>query len=141
MSEDQATGIEAIVCADIAERQRKGIAKYGTTVERNPLELRAWLTHLYQELLDAAIYVRKAIEDERVRPSQNGMMIAVKVMILREQSGQTQVEFAKSCGMNASTLRDLECGRTLGHMKTWLGVVKATGCSLDWLISDREEEQ
>jgi hypothetical protein len=31
------TGIEAIVCADIAERQRLGVAKYGTTVADNPL--------------------------------------------------------------------------------------------------------
>ena len=31
--------IEAQVCMDIIERQRRGIAKYGTTVAQNPLEL------------------------------------------------------------------------------------------------------
>jgi len=34
------TGIEAIVCHDITERQKFGLAKYGTTVEDNPLPLR-----------------------------------------------------------------------------------------------------
>ncbi len=38
------TGIEAQVCADIAARQQKGIAKYGTTVADNPEDLREWLT-------------------------------------------------------------------------------------------------
>lgn len=33
----EAIGIEAAVCADIAERQRRGIEKYGVTVEANPL--------------------------------------------------------------------------------------------------------
>jgi hypothetical protein len=93
------TGIEAMVCADIAERQRKGIAKYGTTVERNPLELRAWLTHLYQELTDAAIYARRAIREQEVRP-RSAKMIGHKLMILREESGLTQAEFASLCGFS-----------------------------------------
>ena len=139
MSENKATGIEALVCADIAERQKKGIAKYGTTVERNPLELRAWLDHLYQELTDAAIYAKRAIEEQKVKP-RSAEMIGHKLMVLRESTGLTQVEFAKACGFNASTLRDLETGKTLGMMQSWLGVVRATGCSLDWLITDREVE-
>ena len=56
------TGTEARVCADIAMRQAKGIAKYGTTVEGNPLSLRQWLQHLYEEQLDACVYTRRAIE-------------------------------------------------------------------------------
>ena len=56
-------GTEARVCEDIAKRQALGIAKYGTTVAQNPLELRAWLQHFYEEQLDAAIYTRRAIEE------------------------------------------------------------------------------
>ena len=52
-----ATGTESRVCADIAERQAKGVAKYGITVEANPLPLRAWLQHAYEECLDQAIYM------------------------------------------------------------------------------------
>lgn len=58
-----ATGTEAAVCADIAARQALGIAKYGTTVAQNPLELRQWLNHQYEELLDAAVYCKRAIEE------------------------------------------------------------------------------
>lgn len=53
------TGIEALVCADIAERQQLGIAKYGCTVAESPDDM---LKHLYEELLDAAIYTKAELE-------------------------------------------------------------------------------
>lgn len=57
------TGTEARVCEDIAERQRLGLSKYGVTVEDNPLTLKQWLEHAYQETLDKAVYLRRAIEE------------------------------------------------------------------------------
>lgn len=57
------SGIEAQVCQDIAARQKLGINKYGVTVENNPLTLREWLTHLYQEQLDACIYTLRSIKE------------------------------------------------------------------------------
>lgn len=57
------TGIEAQVCADIAARQQRGIAKYGVTVEANPLPLKEWLQHAYEETLDKAIYLKRAIAE------------------------------------------------------------------------------
>ena len=57
------TGIEALVCEEIAMRQQKGIAKYQTTVADNHLSLREWLQHQYEELLDAAVYCRRAIAE------------------------------------------------------------------------------
>lgn len=56
------TGIEAVVCLDIALRQAKGIAKYGVTVANNTLTLREWLQHAYEETLDQAVYLRRAID-------------------------------------------------------------------------------
>lgn len=56
-------GTEAEVCNDIAQRQQLGIAKYGITVRHNPLQLRQWLQHQYEELLDAAVYCKRAIEE------------------------------------------------------------------------------
>jgi F0F1-type ATP synthase epsilon subunit len=56
-------GTEADVCADIAKRQALGINKYKTTVRDNNLTLREWLQHQYEELLDAAIYAKRAIEE------------------------------------------------------------------------------
>lgn len=58
-----ATGIEALVIADIERRQRLGIAKYGTTVAANPLDLRAWLNHALEEALDMAVYLKRAIAE------------------------------------------------------------------------------
>lgn len=55
-------GTEARVCDDITERQALGISKYGTTVEQNPLPLRQWLQHAYEEALDLAIYLKRSIE-------------------------------------------------------------------------------
>ena len=57
------TGTELAVCTDIAERQRLGIKKYGTTVRDNKLSLRDWLEHLYQEQLDSCVYLKRAIEE------------------------------------------------------------------------------
>jgi len=63
MSESALTDTEAQVCADILNRQSKGINKYGTTVANNPLELKHWLQHQYEELLDAAVYCKRAIQE------------------------------------------------------------------------------
>ncbi len=57
------SGTEARVCEDIAKRQQVGLAKYGTSVEANPLSLREWLQHAYEETLDKAVYLRRAIEE------------------------------------------------------------------------------
>jgi hypothetical protein len=58
-----ATGIEAEVCQDIAARQRLGLAKYGVTVADSPTHLLGWLRHAYEESLDTAIYLKRAIRD------------------------------------------------------------------------------
>lgn len=58
-----ATGTEARVCDDIARRQIMGLAKYRTSVESNALPLRAWLQHAYEEALDQAIYLKRAMEE------------------------------------------------------------------------------
>lgn len=58
-----ASGIEAMVCLDIMGRQEVGIKKYGVTVADNPLELKQWLQHAYEECLDQAVYLRRAMEE------------------------------------------------------------------------------
>lgn len=53
--------IEREVCSDIVLRQSRGIKKYGKTVAENPLTLKEWLQHAYEETLDTAIYLKRAI--------------------------------------------------------------------------------
>ena len=62
------TGVEAEVCDLIADRQRKGIAKYGMTVADNPLALRDWLQYALEEVLDQAVYLKRAINEIDAMP-------------------------------------------------------------------------
>jgi hypothetical protein len=67
----EVTGIEAMVCREIARRQRLGIQKYGVTVADNPLALIEWVRHAKEEALDLAVYLTKlqctleAMEDDQ----------------------------------------------------------------------------
>ena len=58
--------IEQKVCQDILARQQVGIRKYGITVAQNPLELKKWLQHAYEECLDQAVYLRRAMEELKI---------------------------------------------------------------------------
>lgn len=64
---------EILVIEDIDKRQQMGIKKYGTTVAQNDLTLRQWLQHAYEESLDLAIYLKRAIQeiDERAKQQPN----------------------------------------------------------------------
>lgn len=57
------SGTELDVCRDIEHRQQMGIRKYGMTVATNPAHLREWLQHAYEESLDKAIYLKRAIAE------------------------------------------------------------------------------
>ena len=51
------------VCNDLQRRSAVGIKKYGTTLDGNPLSLREWLTHAYEESLDHSLYLKRAIKE------------------------------------------------------------------------------
>jgi hypothetical protein len=53
---------ETLVCQDIKDRQAKGIQKYGMTVSENPLELKEWVQHAYEECLDQAVYLKRILQ-------------------------------------------------------------------------------
>mgnify|MGYP001559613398 CR=1 FL=1 len=44
-------------------RADAGLQKYGVTTERNDLTREQWLTHLQEELLDAAVYIERLLGD------------------------------------------------------------------------------
>lgn len=56
------SGTEALVCEEIAKRQAHGLAKYGVTVEDNPLKLEDWVRHAFEEALDMAVYLRRILQ-------------------------------------------------------------------------------
>lgn len=46
---------------DLLRRSKIGIEKYGVTLDRSDLNLRDWLQHAYEETLDQANYLKRAI--------------------------------------------------------------------------------
>ena len=79
---------EAEVVKDILARQELGIAKYGTTVAQNPLELRQWLQHAYEEKLDDAVYMKRAIQ-QLDKIIDAGVASAINVDQIMQQVTQT----------------------------------------------------
>lgn len=65
-----ASGIEALVCKDIEDRQAVGLKKYGVSVADNPLSFEEWIEHAYQESLDFSIYLKK-IKVELAKRNEN----------------------------------------------------------------------
>lgn len=49
------------VIEDLKRRELKGLETYGTTMDRQDLTNEEWMTHLYEELLDASLYLKKLI--------------------------------------------------------------------------------
>jgi len=47
------------VMNDLNDRSRIGVEKYGVTLERTDLELKDWLQHLLEELMDATLYLKR----------------------------------------------------------------------------------
>lgn len=52
---------------DLLSRSEKGIKKYGITLDRNDLDLSEWLQHAYEETLDKALYLKKAIKENNLK--------------------------------------------------------------------------
>jgi hypothetical protein len=54
------------VRADLLRRSQHGIEKYGVTLDRTDLNLRDWLQHAYEEALDLANYLKRAIIEQDI---------------------------------------------------------------------------
>jgi len=54
--------VDAVI-NDLNARSALGIKKYGTTLDGNPLTLTQWLEHAYQETLDQALYLKRAMKE------------------------------------------------------------------------------
>lgn len=52
------------VCTALKGREATGLEKYGVTVDVAQLDQDAWLQHLHEEILDAAVYLQR-LKDER----------------------------------------------------------------------------
>jgi hypothetical protein len=48
---------------DLLDRSEAGIKKYNNTLDREDLDLVDWLQHAYEEMLDGALYLKRAKKD------------------------------------------------------------------------------
>jgi hypothetical protein len=64
MSNEPDPNVEA-VREQLRERSLVGLRKYGTTTVREDINLRGWLQHLQEELLDAAVYIERIKREVR----------------------------------------------------------------------------
>lgn len=55
--------IVAEVRKDLRERSELGIQKYNTTLDRTDIDLKGWLCQAYEETLDKALYLKRAIRE------------------------------------------------------------------------------
>ena len=47
------------VMSKYQERSKRGVLKYGKTLDRTDVDLIGWLNHLQEELMDATLYIEK----------------------------------------------------------------------------------
>lgn len=59
----QPSNLLASVIMDLKIREERGLATYGTTMDRKDLSKQEWLQHAYEEALDLALYLKKLMED------------------------------------------------------------------------------
>jgi hypothetical protein len=59
------------VRANLLRRSQLGIVKYGVTLARQDLSLRDWLHHAYEETLDQANYLKRAIIELETKNAQD----------------------------------------------------------------------
>jgi len=52
------------VRGDLLARSQVGLRKYKVGLDRTDLTRKQWLQHMYEELLDAALYTKRLIKEE-----------------------------------------------------------------------------
>lgn len=91
--------ILAAVIADLRQRELKGLETYGTTVDRTDLSQAEWLKHLYEELLDAAVYLKKIQDGPQGRTNNqkenNGVIERIAASREIDNTGATLREIPK----------------------------------------------
>ena len=60
--EKSSNTLESVI-ADLRKREEKGLKEYGTSVDRKDLILKDWIKEAYEEALDLAVYLRRAMDD------------------------------------------------------------------------------
>lgn len=80
----QVDNIVIAVIEEFISRSDEGIKKYGTSLDRNDIDVADWLQHLQEELMDATLYIEKlkslAIKDITIVTSESWLEADKKVV-------------------------------------------------------------
>ena len=87
--------LEDKVCEKIKGRAEVGKAKYGVTMERTDLTTLEWLTHLQEELMDAAVYVERLMGD--IQLANDAMLYARGLLMIHYDWLQSTSASEKDC--------------------------------------------
>ena len=88
--------LEAVV-RDLSHREQRGLNKYGTTVDRSDLSPLDWQKHLYEELLDACMYLQRSILGDDYPAKATEHFGADKQMVKAiEEMSELQKELSKN---------------------------------------------
>jgi NTP pyrophosphatase (non-canonical NTP hydrolase) len=88
--------LEAVI-RDLSHREQRGLNKYGTTVDRTDLSPLDWQKHLYEELLDACMYLQRSIIGDEYTAKATEHFGADKQMVKAiEEMSELQKELSKN---------------------------------------------
>lgn len=73
---------------DLIASDKKGYEEYGVTVDRKDYTQKEWLEHTYQEVLDTAKYLKRAIDTSGTLPPNRA---AVDVLLQVDASINTEI--------------------------------------------------
>ena len=76
--------IEDEVCEEIQARAKRGLNKYGVTMEREDLTIVEWLQHALEESLDLAVYLKRLQHEIAFLQKRNEWLEEV-VALLQEE--------------------------------------------------------
>lgn len=90
-----------VVRQRLADRAALGLSKYGVTTERGDLSLTDWLTHLQEELMDAAVYTQAAIANADTLARQLAEANARTAMLEADRSRLTACPWRVQKGLTS----------------------------------------
>lgn len=71
----------------------------------------------------------------------DGEMFRERIRLLREKNGMTQKDFAAFTGTGHMTIYEYERKDKMPRVDMLFRIARKTGCSVDWLIGLKEEEE
>lgn len=93
------------VVKDLVTRDTTGQKKYNTTMDREDLTPADWLQHMYEELLDAAIYTKKLQNTELMSKELKQADPTVVIQHLNQDIADTKAALIEE----QNRARELEC--------------------------------